>query len=300
MLTRGTIPLTYLYPEFATQSFTTLDAYADHVLARQQEIHDLVRRNTHQAQLRQKLKYDRAIRAKAYAKGDLVWVFCRHVPEKGSPKVMRAWRGPHRVVHTLQDGRVYILDTGQKVHFERLKPHNSDPLEFVATPLDTGDVAVVMDPEPEHSIEPINDDCSKLSYKSEQLLSEASNASLPSRQRHWMDTRLRTKLRAGGTRQHYQQFGNTPLPTQTKRRMTRGFPSPPTPHNKFTPNPILEQSPTHRHLTFYQMYRCSAVSRNCFPIMSQCAHLHHTFHSQVKQRSYPQWAPLLRRSLNLP
>ena len=51
-----------------------------------------------------------------------------------------------------------------------------------------------------------HDDCSKLSYKTEQLLSEASNASLPSRQRHWMDTRLRTKLRAGGTRQHYQPF----------------------------------------------------------------------------------------------
>ena len=202
MLTRGTekaIPFTYLYPEFATQSFPTHDAYVDHVLARQQEIHDLVRRNTHQAQLRQKLKYDRAIRAKAYAKSDLVWVFCRYVPQKGSPKPMRAWRGPHRVVHTLQDGRVYILDTGQK-------PHNSGPLELVATPRDTGDRAVLMDPEPEHSIEPINDDCSKLSYKSEQLLSEASNASLPSQQPHWMDTRLRTKLRAGGTRQHYQKF----------------------------------------------------------------------------------------------
>ena len=75
MLTRGTekaIPLTYLYHEFATQSFPTHDAYVDHVLARQQAIHGLVRRNTHQSQLRQKLKYDRAIRAKAYAKGDLV------------------------------------------------------------------------------------------------------------------------------------------------------------------------------------------------------------------------------------
>ena len=30
--------------------------------------------------------------------------------------------------------------------------------------------------------------------------------SLPSRQRHWMDTRLRTKLRAGRSRQHCQQF----------------------------------------------------------------------------------------------
>ena len=93
-----------------------------------------------------------------------------------------------------------------KGHFERLKPHNSGPLEFAATPLDTGDIAVVMDPKPERSVEPIDDDCSKPSYHSEQLLSEASDVSLPSRQRHWMDTRLRTKLPAGGTRQHYQQF----------------------------------------------------------------------------------------------
>ena len=196
-------------------------------------------------------------------------------------------------MHTLQDGRVNILDTGQKILFERLKPHNSSPHEFVATPLDTGDVAVVMDPEPEHSIEPINDDCSKLSYKSEQMLLVASKASLPSRQRHWMDTQLRKKLRAGGTRQHYQQFDYS---TSDKDEETHDEmrPIPTYSHNKFTPNPILKQSPTHRHLTFYQMYRCSAVSRNCFPIMSQCAHLHHTFHSQVKLRSYPQWSPLLR------
>ena len=88
MLTRGTEkakPLTYLYPEFATHSFPTHDAYVDHVLARQQEIHDLVRRNTHQAQLRQRLKYDRAIQAKAYSKGDLVWVLCRYIPQKVHP-----------------------------------------------------------------------------------------------------------------------------------------------------------------------------------------------------------------------
>ena len=94
MLTRGVekaIPLTFLYPEFATRSFESHEAYVDHVLARQQEIHDLVRRNTHQAQLRQKLKFDRAIQARAYQPGDLVWVFCRYVPQKGSPKLMRAW-----------------------------------------------------------------------------------------------------------------------------------------------------------------------------------------------------------------
>ena len=86
MLTRGTekaITLTYLYTAFATQSFPTHDAYVDHVLAGQQEIRDLGHRNTHQAQLRQKLKYDRAIRAKANQKGGLVRVFCRYVPHKG-------------------------------------------------------------------------------------------------------------------------------------------------------------------------------------------------------------------------
>ena len=209
MLTRGVeeaIPLTFLYLEFAARSFETHEVYVNHVLARQQEIHDLVRRNTHQAQLRQKLKYHRAIQARAYQPGELVWVFCRYVPQKGSPKLMHAWRGPHKVVQVFQDGRVYVLDTGQKVHFERFKPHHSGPLELAAAPADSGEVVVLMDPEPERSVDVVDDDKSLPSYKSEQLLSEASDVSLPSRKRHWMDTRLRTKLRAGGSRMHYQQF----------------------------------------------------------------------------------------------
>ena len=119
---------------------------------------------------------------------------------------MRAWRGPHKVVQVFQDGRVYLLDTGQKVHFERLKPHNSGPLELAAAHADSGEVVVLMDPEPERSVDVVDDDKSLPSYKTEQLLSEASDVSLPSRRRHWMDTRLRTKLRAGGSRMHYQQF----------------------------------------------------------------------------------------------
>ena len=209
MLTRGVekaIPLTFLYPEFAAKSFDTHEAYVDHVLARQQEIHDLVRRNTHQARLRQKLKYDRAIWARAHQPGELVWVFCRYVPQKGSPKLMRAWRGPHKVVHVFQEGRVYVLDTGQKVHFERLKHHHSGPLEFATAQADSGEIVVLMDPDPERFIDVVDDDKSQPSYKTEQLLSEASDVSLPSRKHHWMDTRLRTKLRAGGSSMHYQQF----------------------------------------------------------------------------------------------
>ena len=88
MLTRGlekTIPLTYLYPGFATQSFPTHAAYVAHVLNRQQEIHDLVRRNTHQAQLRQKLKYDRAIRAKAHARRPRLGFLSICTPKKARP-----------------------------------------------------------------------------------------------------------------------------------------------------------------------------------------------------------------------
>ena len=42
---------------------------------------------------------------------------------------MRAWSGPHKIARVLQEGRVYILDTGQKVPFERFKTHNSGPTE---------------------------------------------------------------------------------------------------------------------------------------------------------------------------
>ena len=216
MLTRGTektISLTYLYHEFATQPFETHEAYVNHVLARQKEMNDLVRQ-THQAQMRLKLKYDRAIPAKAYQIGELLWVFCRYVPQKGSPKLMRVWRGPHRAAHNLQDGRVYSLDTGQKVHLDRLKPHHHGPTELITTPLDTGEIVVVMDPEPEPSVEAINDDLFQPSFRSEQLLSEASNVIFSSRRRPWIDTRLRTKLRAGGSRMHYKS-STTPLPART-------------------------------------------------------------------------------------
>ena len=73
MLTLGTekaIPSTYLYPEFSVRSFESHGVFVVHVPARLLDIHDLVRRNTHQTQQRQKLKYERAVCAKAYNDGD--------------------------------------------------------------------------------------------------------------------------------------------------------------------------------------------------------------------------------------
>ena len=64
---------------------------------------------------------------KEHAVGDAVWVFCHIIPKGGTRKLLRAWRGPHKVTDVLQDGRQYVLDTGQKVHFEQLKKHLPAP-----------------------------------------------------------------------------------------------------------------------------------------------------------------------------
>ena len=145
------IPLSFIYPEFV-----------EHLLARQQEIHELVRRNTHQAQLRQKLKFDRHLKAKAHAVGDAVWVFCHIIPRGGTRMLTRAWRGPHKATDVLQDGRLYILDTGQKVHFERLKKHVPAPWDSAAHQLFGPDqnVAIIADPYVEESNEEIGSDIS--------------------------------------------------------------------------------------------------------------------------------------------
>ena len=120
---------------------------------------------------------------------------------------MRAWRGPHKRARVLLEGHVYVLDTGQKVHFERLKQHHSGPTEWATLPTNNGDEAVIVNPEPERSVEEIPDDASQPSYREEDPISEASNTSLHT-SRHWMDTRLRTRMRAGGTR-YYQPFGSS-------------------------------------------------------------------------------------------
>ena len=70
-----------------------------------------------------------------------------------------------------------------------------------------------MNPDPEE----MPDEASKPSYSEEEPRCEASNALLPSRRRHWMDTRLRTRMRAGGSRLHYQQFDYSLTDTEGER-----------------------------------------------------------------------------------
>ena len=99
--------------------FESEEEFVEHMLARQQEIHELVCRNTHQAQLRQKQSLTDILKQKH--------TFCHIILKGHTRKLLRTWRGPFKVTDVLPDGRLFVLDTGQKVHFERLKKHVPAP-----------------------------------------------------------------------------------------------------------------------------------------------------------------------------
>ena len=66
------LPLTFFYPEYEGKK-TSPQVYVRDVIRRQQELNDLCRRNTQQAQARQRKRFDKkAAGAKAYSVGDYV------------------------------------------------------------------------------------------------------------------------------------------------------------------------------------------------------------------------------------
>ena len=65
----------------------------------------------------------------------------------GSPKILKAWRGPRKIAQALKEGRVYVLGTGLKVHSQRLKQHIGGPTEIAAMSTNDGNLAVIMDPQ---------------------------------------------------------------------------------------------------------------------------------------------------------
>ena len=72
-----------------------LQTYMRNVIRRQQDLNDLCRRNTQQAQVRQKRRFDkRTADAKAYSVVDHVWVFQEVVPPKETKK-LQIYGAPH-------------------------------------------------------------------------------------------------------------------------------------------------------------------------------------------------------------
>ena len=75
--------MTFFYPKYEGKK-TSPQAYVKEAVKRQQELNELCTRNTAQAQMRQRKKYDeRILQAKPYAVGQYVWVFQNIIPPKG-------------------------------------------------------------------------------------------------------------------------------------------------------------------------------------------------------------------------
>ena len=124
------MPLTFFYPDYEGKR-TSPQAYVKEAIRRQQEINELCRRNTAQAQMRQRKKYDQKIlQAKPYEVGQYVWVFQNVIPPKGTKKLLKKWRGPFMVTEVHQQGRFYRLSTGRAAHYENLKPHVPSPEDW--------------------------------------------------------------------------------------------------------------------------------------------------------------------------
>ena len=137
-------------------------------------------------------------------------MFCHITPEGGTRKLIRTWRGPHKVTEVLPYGRLYVLDTGQKIHFGRLKEHVPAPWDWAAhQPFGLNqNVAIIADTYVEESHEEIAIDISRDSFLPEQL-PEASFELEPTRpvSPRTIQTRMQTTLEQGIPRQRFSHFG---------------------------------------------------------------------------------------------
>ena len=96
MLTRHekSLPLTFFYPEYEGEE-TSPQVYVRDVIRRQQELNDLCRRNTQQAQARKRKRFDKkAAGAKPYSVGGYVLVFQNVIPLKRTKKLLKIGGDP--------------------------------------------------------------------------------------------------------------------------------------------------------------------------------------------------------------
>ena len=119
------LPLTFFYPEYEGKK-TAPQTYVRDVIRRQHELNDLCRRNTQQAQIIQKWRFDKKTAdPKAYSVGDYVWVFEEVVPWKGTENLRKKWRSRFQITEVHHGGHFYRLSTGRTAHYENINPHNA-------------------------------------------------------------------------------------------------------------------------------------------------------------------------------
>ena len=123
----------------------TPQTYVRDVIRRQQHLNDLCGRNTQQAQIRQKRRFNKMTAdTKTYSVGDYVWVFQEVVSPKGTKNYSKKWRGQFQITEVQQGGRFYRLSTGRAAHYENIKPNKASSEDWcIPADMQEGDYLIV-------------------------------------------------------------------------------------------------------------------------------------------------------------
>ena len=107
------LPLMFFYYEYERRR-TAPQTYLRHVIRGQQELNDLCRRNTQQAQIWQKRRFD---------KKENRW--CKNLLMSGCSRRWFFTPGAFQITEVHQGGRFYRLSIRRAAHHENIKPHNA-------------------------------------------------------------------------------------------------------------------------------------------------------------------------------
>ena len=117
------LPLFFFYREYEGKK-TSPQVYVRDVIRRQQKLNDLCRRNTEQAQARQRKIFEKSSWCKSYHGRRLCMGISRRYTTERNEKAPKKWKGPFMITEVHQEGRFYRLSTYRAAHYENIKRHN--------------------------------------------------------------------------------------------------------------------------------------------------------------------------------
>ena len=139
------LPLTFFFPEYEGKK-TSPQVYVRDVIRRQQKLNDLCRRNTQQAQARQRKIFDKKAAGKGLLGGRLRMGISERYTTERNKEASKKVEGTLHDYGGHQEGRFYRLSTGRAAHYENIKPHNPSTEDWcIPADMEEGDY-LMMDP----------------------------------------------------------------------------------------------------------------------------------------------------------
>jgi hypothetical protein len=119
-------PLSLMFPEWHQRERLSYSQWARNNVLTLAQTHDAARRKMERTLKRQALVYDKRVAdAPDFTVGQEVFAFLEKPRDQGR-KLMHTYTGPHVVVQVLHEGRVYVLDDGRHINWEKLRKVNPD------------------------------------------------------------------------------------------------------------------------------------------------------------------------------